>query len=194
MAIISCPECEKDISDKAAFCPHCGYPIRKTDKEQNYSQPKTQQKSVEQYQTKIEKVRCMGYGSKSLQEKLEKFRLEGWEIVSVSSDPMDSSALIATYIVTMRRRLSLPKATSNMMNKDADETWLCACGNRNSGRLQCCDACFANRPKVIGSIFNKKTQLVKNGSTSTGWVCSCGCHNTENTSSCFACFAARPKK
>lgn len=27
MALIKCPECEREISDKAAACPHCGYPI-----------------------------------------------------------------------------------------------------------------------------------------------------------------------
>lgn len=27
MALINCPECGKEISDKAAACPHCGYPI-----------------------------------------------------------------------------------------------------------------------------------------------------------------------
>jgi len=27
MALISCPECEKEISDKAASCPSCGAPI-----------------------------------------------------------------------------------------------------------------------------------------------------------------------
>lgn len=27
MALISCPECGKDISDKSAMCIHCGYPI-----------------------------------------------------------------------------------------------------------------------------------------------------------------------
>lgn len=27
MAIINCPECGKEISDKAKSCPHCGYPI-----------------------------------------------------------------------------------------------------------------------------------------------------------------------
>ena len=26
MALISCPECKRQISDKAAACPHCGYP------------------------------------------------------------------------------------------------------------------------------------------------------------------------
>lgn len=28
MALISCPECEEQISDKALACPHCGYPLR----------------------------------------------------------------------------------------------------------------------------------------------------------------------
>lgn len=27
MAIIKCPECNKDVSDKAANCPSCGSPI-----------------------------------------------------------------------------------------------------------------------------------------------------------------------
>lgn len=27
MALINCPECGKQISDKAASCPNCGYPI-----------------------------------------------------------------------------------------------------------------------------------------------------------------------
>lgn len=28
MALIQCPECKAEISDQAAFCPHCGYPLR----------------------------------------------------------------------------------------------------------------------------------------------------------------------
>lgn len=27
MALINCPECTKEISDKVKFCPHCGYPF-----------------------------------------------------------------------------------------------------------------------------------------------------------------------
>lgn len=42
MALIKCPECGKEISDKAGKCPHCGYPIeeiestveKETDKEE----------------------------------------------------------------------------------------------------------------------------------------------------------------
>ncbi len=31
MALINCPECNKEISDKAEACPHCGYPIQKVE-------------------------------------------------------------------------------------------------------------------------------------------------------------------
>jgi hypothetical protein len=27
MALINCPECQKEISNKATSCPNCGYPI-----------------------------------------------------------------------------------------------------------------------------------------------------------------------
>ncbi|WP_366525888.1 zinc-ribbon domain-containing protein, partial [uncultured Parasutterella sp.] len=26
--LIKCPECELQVSDKAATCPHCGYPMQ----------------------------------------------------------------------------------------------------------------------------------------------------------------------
>ena len=31
MALIKCPECGKDISDKAFTCPGCGYPMKTND-------------------------------------------------------------------------------------------------------------------------------------------------------------------
>ena len=33
MALINCPECGKEISDKAASCPNCGCPIEKREKD-----------------------------------------------------------------------------------------------------------------------------------------------------------------
>jgi len=30
MALIKCPECAHDVSDQAASCPQCGYPIQRT--------------------------------------------------------------------------------------------------------------------------------------------------------------------
>lgn len=32
MALIKCPECGKEISDKTKKCPECGYPIKKLNK------------------------------------------------------------------------------------------------------------------------------------------------------------------
>ena len=29
MALIKCPECNKEVSDYAEACPHCGYPLKK---------------------------------------------------------------------------------------------------------------------------------------------------------------------
>jgi hypothetical protein len=34
MAIIQCPECNKDISDKAISCINCGYPLQGAEKKQ----------------------------------------------------------------------------------------------------------------------------------------------------------------
>ena len=28
MALIKCPECGKEVSDKAKICVHCGYPLK----------------------------------------------------------------------------------------------------------------------------------------------------------------------
>lgn len=37
MPLIQCPECKEKISDKATFCPHCGYPMNDTNNQQLYS-------------------------------------------------------------------------------------------------------------------------------------------------------------
>ena len=39
MALIKCPECGKDVSDKAKACPKCGYPIDEYVKESTHSKP-----------------------------------------------------------------------------------------------------------------------------------------------------------
>ena len=28
MALLNCPECSKEVSDRASTCPSCGYPLR----------------------------------------------------------------------------------------------------------------------------------------------------------------------
>lgn len=39
MALITCPECEKDISSKVTACPHCGYPLTENNEPQSTPQP-----------------------------------------------------------------------------------------------------------------------------------------------------------
>ncbi len=35
MALIKCSECQREISDKATSCPHCGYPLNKIEMQEN---------------------------------------------------------------------------------------------------------------------------------------------------------------
>ena len=37
MALIRCPECGKEVSDQAAACIHCGYPLRTADLPARYA-------------------------------------------------------------------------------------------------------------------------------------------------------------
>lgn len=41
MALITCPECGREISDKAAACPHCGFPIQEHLRAQTQNQTNT---------------------------------------------------------------------------------------------------------------------------------------------------------
>ena len=51
MALIKCPECNKDISDKAKACIHCGYPIAELSEIKQDIQPKEtpKRKEIEKY-------------------------------------------------------------------------------------------------------------------------------------------------
>ena len=51
MAIIICPECQKEISDKSIYCSHCGYPLSTTknnNQSTNLTSNKIQKKEEEQ--------------------------------------------------------------------------------------------------------------------------------------------------
>ena len=46
MALISCPECGREISDKAPACPHCGAPTKVADKnEEERKKARTKQRA-----------------------------------------------------------------------------------------------------------------------------------------------------
>lgn len=40
MALIKCPECELQVSDKALSCPHCGFPLKGTQEQKRQSTPR----------------------------------------------------------------------------------------------------------------------------------------------------------
>lgn len=46
MALICCPECSKEISDKAESCPNCGFPIPRKESEEYLSCPKCYSKEL----------------------------------------------------------------------------------------------------------------------------------------------------
>ena len=60
MALIKCNECGKEISDKAEFCIHCGYPIAKIKESKSIKQEKIDMKSWEEL-TQEEKRRVLHY-------------------------------------------------------------------------------------------------------------------------------------
>lgn len=53
MALINCPECNKEISDKAVSCPNCGYPM-KTDESKSAYSYNGQQYDISQIQWLLE--------------------------------------------------------------------------------------------------------------------------------------------
>ena len=49
MALINCPECKKQVSNSALFCPHCGFPLEKTEKHVNSQVKKPNKKNIVVY-------------------------------------------------------------------------------------------------------------------------------------------------
>ena len=60
MALIKCPECGKEVSDRAISCPNCGCPITKEviDTPQNKEAKPIEKEEVEYYNGEIENTRC----------------------------------------------------------------------------------------------------------------------------------------
>lgn len=56
MALFKCSECGKEISDKAAFCPHCGCPVAQTATTPNNS-PQTNTPTIIEHKPKVPKKR-----------------------------------------------------------------------------------------------------------------------------------------
>lgn len=59
MALIYCPECKKQISDKADYCPHCGLPKRYFAQQHDQAKPVTVKKDDETPNTSYKIIRNM---------------------------------------------------------------------------------------------------------------------------------------
>lgn len=57
MALIKCPECGREISDKAAACPGCGYPLSKF-REENHNDDEIDWEDIELVQDNYHCPRC----------------------------------------------------------------------------------------------------------------------------------------
>lgn len=53
MALIKCPECGKEISDKAGKCPNCGFPLDNVYNKADQPMPSTINNNVPLSKTKI---------------------------------------------------------------------------------------------------------------------------------------------
>lgn len=91
MALIKCPECGREISTLAETCPHCGYPIKNT------------QKKVVSYEQQTVKIRCWGRGQNKLNKKLLSYTRVGWEIVSIVEDHWQGGMISPVYKVVLKR-------------------------------------------------------------------------------------------
>lgn len=58
MALINCPECGKEISDKSSVCVGCGFPIRE------YLDKKAQEEKDEKLKREIFRCKCCGFQNK----------------------------------------------------------------------------------------------------------------------------------
>ena len=60
MALIKCPECGKQISDKAEMCPQCGYPILEKAEKPNYSKSTIDEKTLENKSNECKEQKSTG--------------------------------------------------------------------------------------------------------------------------------------
>jgi len=113
VAIVNCPECGGDVSDKAISCPHCGFPIEKYINEKKYESirgldPKIIHQKIEQYisDSNIEAIeKCAGELSKSNGIYEELFHL----IKRKTETGNKFLELFARYYYLIRDRLDVPK-------------------------------------------------------------------------------------
>lgn len=89
--LIKCPECEREISDKARTCIHCGYPLRLIN-QQKHSLPEIREKQLWKnpfYEYMVEVVLDNPNGTvddEQIEEILDKYSEQGWRLHSIFTD------------------------------------------------------------------------------------------------------------
>ncbi len=68
--LIECPECEKKVSDRAAACPDCGFPIREWVAEEQEKQERKQEVESREEVGEVDCVACGARGFVMLDEKM----------------------------------------------------------------------------------------------------------------------------
>lgn len=61
MAIVNCSECQKEVSDKAGVCPHCGNPMQTTTTTININTPDTVKVEPVLVSKEWKKVKMIGW-------------------------------------------------------------------------------------------------------------------------------------
>jgi len=93
MAMIKCPECEGSISDKAVFCPHCGYPISANPFEPTYE---------------LEKGKTYGSGFSTFLKILAWLTWIGGLIISIAGANVSVSSYSTEFSFTVFLTLFVP--------------------------------------------------------------------------------------
>ncbi len=99
MALIKCPECGKEISDKAENCPNCGFPVAKhiADSDNNALLDENSMKPCPKcgFANNLDKTYCDNCGNPLLQNNVDNYREKSQDSFSRFGD------VVKTFIITL---------------------------------------------------------------------------------------------
>jgi uncharacterized membrane protein YvbJ len=86
MALIKCPECQKEVSDKAISCPNCGNPITEDSPSKKFYQIENWEPRKE-HKALIQDIRDLNFTPKAILGIIAFFLILGVVIFRISSTP-----------------------------------------------------------------------------------------------------------
>ena len=105
MALIKCPECGKEISDKAQSCPNCGCPIEDALKTTNQNEQKPQQDNKQATQQRKNIVQLKGYNVDLdilWQQTHDKMKMINEIVINTGARKSDAKYVVERYISQQR--------------------------------------------------------------------------------------------